>query len=207
MSEERRMSRLPVAIPLYPVPLYQRVLGPDFDRLPVMVRALHDVREKSTWTGRADVERGTSILCRVLAVLAGLPPTGEDQPLTVTFTPDNGAEVWHRAFGTTVFRTRQSAGGQSPGNTSVILETAGPPLLDLVRLHLKPYASADGLSLDLIAMRIIGIPVPRFLVPSVVTREYELDGRYRFEVEAEIKAWGRLVHYSGWLVPAPRTAL
>lgn len=182
------------------VPLYQRVLGRDFDRLPTAVRALHAVRSTSIWIGRADVERGGSIACRIIAVLAGLPPDGADQPLAVKFTPENGTEIWHRAFGQAVFRTRQAE-----GNNGVILETAGPLRLELARLVLKPTVSADGLSLDLIGLRVMCLPLPRFLVPVIATREYEQDGRYRFEVEARIKGLGRLVRYSGWLAPAPRT--
>ncbi len=178
------------------MPLYRRVLGPDFDHLPPLVRALHDVREKSTWIGRADVERGTSILCRIIAALAGLPPTGAEQPLAVTFTPENGSEIWHRAFGQAVFRTRQVAGDN--GN---IQETAGPLRLVLARLTMKPSVTADGLSLDLVGLHVLGIPTPRFAVPVIVTREYDVDGCYRFEVEAQIKGFGRLVRYAGWLVP------
>ncbi len=186
------------------IPLYRRVLGAEFDRLPPMVQALHDVREKSTWSGRAGVERGSSIICRLIAAVTGLPPTGADQPLTVTFTPENGTEVWHRAFGKSAFRTVQSAVGQGEDNTGVIEEAAGPAGLPLVRLQLKTCVSADGLSLDLIGVRVIGLPLPRILVPSVVTREYERDGRYRFEVEAEINGLGRLVRYAGWLAPTSR---
>ena len=175
------------------LPLYRRLLGVEFDRLQPTVRALHDVHERSVWTGRADVERGTSIVCKVIAAMAGLPPAGSDQPLTVTFAPDDGGEIWHRSFGQSVFRTRQALGA------GVILEKAGP-----ARLTLLPKVSTQGLSLDLTGVHVAGIPVPRLLLPEVETREYEKDGRYHFTVAARIKGFGLLVCYTGWLQPAAR---
>ena len=174
-------------------PLYRRLLGADFDRLPPAVRSLHDVRERSVWIGRADVERGTSFVCRLIAAIAGLPPAGPDQPLTVTFTPENGAEIWHRAFGARVFRTVQALG---PG---VILEQSGP-----ARLTLAPRLTAAGLSLDIQAAHVLGIAVPGWLLPIAKTSEYDSDGRYQFEVEARLPWFGRLVRYAGWLQPAAK---
>ena len=169
-------------------PLYRCLLGEAFETLPPLVRALHDLERRAIWTGRADVERGHSRICRMIASITGLPPTGTDQPLTVTFTPDNGAEIWHRAFGAAVFRSRQSLGD------GAILEAVGP-----ARLTLVP-AIVDGcLTLTLTGVRVLGFPLPRALLPVVATREYEVDGRYRFEVEARMPWFGRLVRYTGWL--------
>ena len=175
------------------VPLYRRVLGADFERLPPAVRALHDLRQPTMWRGRVDVQRGTAFICGIIAAIAGLPPAGPDQPLTVTFTPRNGEEIWHRAFGTAVFLTRQAPGAGG------IHEFAGP-----ARLLLQPRVSADGMSLDLTGVRLLGVPVPRFLVPKVETREFEKAGRYHFEVEARLPWFGRLVRYAGWLEPAEK---
>ena len=185
--KEFRMNK-----PATDVPLYRRLLGADFDRLPPAVRALHDLRDRSVWTGRADVERGASIVCKVIAAIAGLPPAGPDQPLTVTFNAENGAEIWHRSFDRSVFRTRQTLGA------GVILEKAGP-----ARLTLAPKVSAEGLSLALAGVHVLGIPAPRILLPNVETREYEKDGRYYFTVEARISYFGLLVRYAGWLEAAP----
>ena len=55
-----------------------------------------------------------------------------------------------------------------------------------------------------VSFRKLGVPVPRFLVPKVETREFEKAGRYHFEVEARLPWFGRLVCYAGWLEPAAR---
>ena len=55
-------------------PLYRRLLGPAFDALPARVGELHDLDRISVWEGRAQVERGRSLVARMAAWLASLPP-------------------------------------------------------------------------------------------------------------------------------------
>ena len=89
------------------LPLYRRVLGVGFDELPARVRELHDLDGVRVWTGRASVERGKSLPSRLAGVLAGLPPAGPDQPLSVTFEPFGTTEIWLRQFGSSQFRSVQ----------------------------------------------------------------------------------------------------
>lgn len=170
------------------MPLYRRLLGTEFDHLPGQVRALHDTTTATSWSGRADVVRGTSLGARVLATLFRLPPQGLDQVLTVTFEPKGRAEVWTRMFGAKHFVSTQRASGEQ------LLETVGP-----CTLHMSLHTGGDGLALKVVAARILGLPVPRFLLPRIRTLETERDGRYTFDVEAAIPAFGQLVHYRGWL--------
>lgn len=169
-------------------PLYRRLLGERFEVLPQRVRELHDVRKVEVWTGRADVARGGSVLSRLVATAFGLPPEGRDQPLEVTFLPDGGTELWTRRFGDAVFRSLQ-------------YERSGL-LRERVRFATFVFAldaSTDGLSLRLKGVRLLGLPLPMFLAPSVSTFESERHGRYRFEVEAGLPLLGRIVRYAGWL--------
>ncbi|MBX9591429.1 MAG: DUF4166 domain-containing protein [Hyphomonadaceae bacterium] len=171
------------------LPLYRRLLGERFEHLPARVRELHDIAARlSVWSGRADVERGRSWLSRMVATLFGLPPTGRDQALRVTFEPVGGKEIWSRVFGTAVFRSVQYERGgllnERVGSSTFVfaLET-----------------SADGMALKLKGVRCLGVPLPLFLAPSVFTFESERDGRYHFEVEAALPLVGRIVRYAGWL--------
>lgn len=172
------------------LPLYRRIIGAKFDDLPARVRDLHDVRVRSQWRGHADVERGTSLLARLAAPLAALPHSARAVPLTVTLTPDDAGEVWHRDFGGHIFQTQQRAG------EGAILERIGPATVSL-----KPLVERDSLSLSVTALRVFGIPMPRFLLPRVRTREWEAQDQYRFEVEARLPIGGLLVRYSGRLAP------
>ncbi len=169
-------------------PLYRRLLGGRFEHLPARVRELHDVTGTSVWTGRADVERGRSLPSRLVATLFGLPPDGRDQALRVTFEPVGDREIWSRAFGTAVFRSVQYERG------GLLNERVGPSTFVFAL-----DTSAEGMALKMQGVRFLGVPLPRFMWPSVFTFESEREGRYHFEVEASLPALGRGVRYVGWL--------
>jgi hypothetical protein len=170
--------------------LYRRLLGRSFDDLPPTLQALHDGTRSTAWHGRADVERGSSGLMRLLATVIGLPPAGPDQPLTVTFEVSGDSEIWTRTFGSKQFRSVQFVcDGQ-------LHETVG-----LNRLIMSVAADRSGLQLTMLGTRLFGAPLPRFLVPQIRAVETELDGRFRFDVEARLPRFGRLVRYRGWLEP------
>jgi hypothetical protein len=170
------------------LPLYRRLLGARFEQLPARVAELHDVTATSVWTGRADVERGRSFASRVVATLFGLPPAGRDQPLSVTFTPQGEREVWTRTFGRAVFRSVQYE------RRGLLRERVGPSTF-IFALD----TSAEGMALALRGVRVLGVPLPRLLAPSVRTLESQRDGRYQFEVEASLPLLGPIVRYAGWL--------
>ena len=178
-------------------PLYRRLLGERFEQLPARVRELHDVTDTSVWAGRADVERGRSTLNRMVATLFGLPPAGQDQTLRVTFEVAGDREIWSRAFGDAVFRSVQYEHG------GLLRERVGPSTFVF-----RWTRQEMGWRWKLQGVRFLGVPLPRFMSPSVCTFESERDGRYHFEVEAALPLLGRLVRYVGWLsregsAPAP----
>ena len=172
-------------------PLYRRVLGTRFDQLPPQVRALHDLDGCATWRGTADVVRGRHVLARLAGWITSLPPNGPAQPLSVTFEAREGAEVWSRTFGQSVFRTVQFARGPD------LCERAGP-----VTFRFAAEVSDATLRLRLLGMSVLGIPAPRFLLPAITTEEREIAGRYRFRVESALPLIGLLVRYEGSLVRA-----
>lgn len=173
--------------------LYRRLLGDRFDMLPPLVRRLHDLDRPTMWSGRADVVRGTSPACRLIASVMRLPPHGRDQPLHVTFEPHDGAERWVRSFGDRRFTSVQRA---VDGN---IVETVGP-----VSLTMALEADHDVLALRMSATHAFGVLLPAALTPEIRTRESEQDGRYHFDVEAAVPVFGPLIAYRGWLLPPAR---
>lgn len=174
-----------------PPALYRSLLGDRFDILPARVRELHDLTEQAVWVGRADVERGRSWVARTVAELLSLPPDGKDQPLGVSFMPDNGQEAWTRWFGTRTFGSVQFE------RDGLLAERIGATCL-----FSALEASEEGLALRLQEVRVLGIRLPRMLHPRVRTFESEQDGRYRFEAEAHLPLAGLLVRYAGWLETA-----
>jgi hypothetical protein len=178
------------------LPLYRRLLGPGFDALPARVRELHDLDRISVREGRAQVQRGRSLVARMVAWLASLPPAGDDQPLRVTFAAVKDKEIWARQFGKALFRSVQHERG------GLLYERVA-----FATFVFAATATANGLSLRLDGFRLLGIPMPRMLHPAVDTFESEQDGRYQFEVEAHLPLFGLLVRYAGWLEPVvPKAA-
>jgi len=169
-------------------PLYRRLLGPGFDALPARVRELHDLGRIGVWEGRAQVERGRSLVARMAAWLSSLPPEGDDLPLRVTFAAVEDKEIWARQFGKALFRSVQHERG------GLLYERVG-----LATFVFVAAPTTNGLSLRLDGFRLLGIPTPRMLHPAVDTFESERDGRYQFEVEAHLPLFGLLVRYAGWL--------
>lgn len=172
--------------------LYVRVLGPAFAQLPPRVQALHRLDGAMTWTGTADVRRGSNPLARLAASLFRLPPEGLALPLSVTFTqqPDGG-EIWDRRFAGRRFLSVQSDAGNG-----IIAEQVG-----LIRLLLRPRVRDGALTLDMAGARLVRLPLPLSFCPRIATRESEVDSRYCFDVEAHLPLLGLLVHYRGSLAP------
>lgn len=181
-----------MAVPLDAMtPLYRRVLGARYAELPAQVQALHDLTGTAVWRGTADVERGGNIFCRLAGWITSLPAAGPAQPLTVTFEMRDGVETWTRRFGKSVFQSTQFACGDH------LCERVGPTIF-----HFDTPVDSGVLRLRLRGLRVLGIPVPRFLQPSVATEEREIDGRYHFRVESKLPLFGLLVRYAGSLARA-----
>ncbi|MGO1071164.1 DUF4166 domain-containing protein [Lysobacter sp. CA199] len=64
---------------------------------------------------------------------------------------------------------------------------------------LHEIASDPGLTWRLVRVRALGLPLPLGWFGGVHAREFERDGRYRFDVRAALPGIGLLVHYRGWL--------
>ena len=72
------------------------------------------------------------------------------------------------------------------------------PMTFLLRLGLKDGA----LQYPVVAGRCLGIPIPWFLLPQSIAREYEQDGDFYFDVAllAPLRG-GLIVRYVGYLRP------
>lgn len=174
------------------MPIFARVLGPDFEALPEAIRASHQTMDVSHWQGRASVRRGEGMWSRFLARLFGFPPESEDVTVEVTKTVTAKGETWQRRFGSRIFRSRLVA--SSEGMT----ESFGPFTF---RLGLKVEAGA--LHYPVVSGRLGPLPLPRWLLPVSIAREQVIDDRLCFDVKVIAPATrGLLVHYRGWLAEA-----
>ncbi|MBL8575835.1 MAG: DUF4166 domain-containing protein [Mesorhizobium sp.] len=175
-------------------PLYRKVLGTAFSALPPRLQELHDSTASRQWKGFAEVRRGRGPLSAIAAAFVGFPKAAARVPVTVAFTPENDAERWTRTFDGKSFSSLQWAGtGRSE---HLLMERFGIATFALAlvieegRLFLVPRRWS-----------VLGIPMPRFLLPGGSTFEAEEDGQFCFNVEISMPLIGLIVAYKGRLEP------
>jgi hypothetical protein len=183
-----------------PPSLYARVMGSDFDRLPIPIRALHNFLAPDRAAGRGSVIRGKSIAARLAAKLGGFPAATADTPVTVDFDVTPSGETWRRDFGGQTFRSHLST--RLRQGRPILTERFGPLAFDF-----RLTVDAAGLVMHLSGWRCLGLPLPPLLMPRVEARETAAEGRFWFNVRICLP-WGPLIiHYQGWLAPLPSTPL
>lgn len=174
-----------------PPPLYRQLLAAQFDALPPTVRALHDRNGHYRYHGKVEVDRGSGLLSNLCSWSARLPSAGRG---TIHVDIHGGArgERWARHFAGRAMRSRLWA------RDGLLCERLGL-LRFAFRLTIEPVASGQAVVWHVAHVRALGVPLPRGWFNGVTAREYERDGRYRFDVAARLPWVGLLVHYRGWL--------
>jgi hypothetical protein len=170
-------------------PLYARILGEAWDRLPAAIRALHGEGGAREIRGEARVERGRG-LAGVAARIGGFPPPSDRVPLHVTFDARGGGEAWERRFGSHRMASFQWQGsGRAEG---LLCERMGPARIDMALVE-----NAGRLEFVMRGWRVLGIPMPRLLGPALTSWEEASGDGVRFLVEIGHPLTGMIVRYSG----------
>ena len=170
-------------------PLFQRILGSEFEQLPEPIRSLHAVTTLTLAEGRCTVTRGGNVLARLLARLLSLPPDCRDGKIQLVMRRRDELEVWVRTIAGRRFVStlRQSGPGQ-------VTERIGPVDFDFA---LRPGATE--LAMSLRAVRVFGWSLPQRLRPRITARETVADGRFRFDIVTSLPGIGPIVAYGGTL--------
>lgn len=181
-------------------PLFAETLGNAYDGLPAALRELHFVAASDgatrTFAGRAEVLRGRGLLSRIVGATIGFPPAGRDVPVRVTMQRQADSELWTRDFAGRTFRSRLSPGG-APG-CCIVRERFGPVVL-YIALDTRRRGR---IGYPVVAGSMLGIPLPRFLLPRSDTFEHvDAEGRACFDVAISLPIAGHIATYRGWLVP------
>ena len=170
-----------------PPPLYHRMMGPTFERLPPAVRAMHAVVRDGGASGEAEVTGAANPVGALIARIVGFPRAGR-YPLHVAFAEHDGVERWTREFGITRFISELSeANGR-------LAERFGP-----ARFYFDLPADETGLTMVMRRWSLLGLPLSLSLAPRSLAREWEEDGSFHFDVPIALPLIGRLVHYRGVL--------
>lgn len=175
-------------------PLFRKVLGDVWHKLPPEIRFLHGESGSTSFVGSASVERGRSLLSRLVGKLIGVPAAASSVPVEVNIEPIGGKELWTRDFSGYQFASEYSQGAGRFAR--LICERFGP-----VRIGMA--LTWDGSKLNFIprGWSFMGIPMPAFLAPAGDINESVVDGKFQFDVEIKLPLAGHIVTYKGWLEP------
>ena len=173
-------------------PLFRAALGHAWHQLTPQMQTLNNVQDCESFSGRARVERGSSVLARLAGVLLRFPKASQDVPIRVTKTRTATGETWVRDF--TGRRMRSHLTSPGPGR---VCERFGSLNFELelgVEDSVVHWPVRQGWFL--------GFPLPKCLLPISKTREFTQDDVFQFDVGLYLPITGALiVAYRGWLQP------
>jgi hypothetical protein len=125
--------------------LYRRILKDDFEKLPRALKMFHAFPGGGRALGTVTVRHANRLLARI----AGFPPSGEDIPMELTVSAGENREVWTRRFGGVELNTAQWMEGE------LLVEQSGP-----VRLYIAVRGAGSGMHFRCSRARVWGIPFP-----------------------------------------------
>jgi hypothetical protein len=173
--------------------LYSHLLGAAFDRLPPILKDMHDARVLKHYAGMCHVTRGQGWVVRAIARFARLPPPDPQTPITITIERSDAGETWTRHF-----RGHEMRSVLHPRHR--MLEER----LGAMALSFELLAEANRIVWSLRSARLIFVPLPISWFAPCAASETVADGRYCFDVAVGIRGIGLIVHYKGWLVERVR---
>ncbi len=177
------------------LPLFRKVLGSAFDDLQPRLRELHESLATRDWHGFAEVRRGQGIMAQMISALFGFPKAANQVPVSVTITPEKDGERWTRDFGGRRFSSVQSPG--SGKDTYLLLERFG-----IVTVALALVLHDGRLAFVPRRWRVLGVPLPGFLLPSGASFETQEGNDFCFDIDISLPLIGPIVAYKGRLQPA-----
>jgi Domain of unknown function (DUF4166) len=168
-------------------PLFPSRLGADFEHLDPQLQWVHS-GESRDLRGTVTVERGTSVIAKILSVLTSLPPALENAPIRVQIHIKCDKECWIRTYAGT---HRMTSTLFRDGNC--LVEQLGP-----ASLTFRLVAREAGIDWRLEHVSMIGIPlsVNWFEISARVDVQ---NGRYHFLIDSALRGIGRIVRYEGLL--------
>jgi hypothetical protein len=171
-------------------------LGAALAALPPALAAAHGPGTVLHFHGTAEVEPAATFLGRLMARLFGMPTQGGRFPITLAKHRLAGdRERWERRIGPACFHSTLLAAGPMR-----VAERLGP-----LEAELALRVEDGALVLEMVAARLLGLPLPRWLRPVCVARETAVASSalaFRFDVPITLPLLGRLVRYSGELAPS-----
>jgi hypothetical protein len=183
---------------MHSLPLYQRAMGPAFQRLAPALARFHSLSGTHLLQGRVQVDAPATWSGRLLALALGAPQRAAEGTITFELDARPAAERWTRRFPVqTMQSTLREAAGQVAGQ---VVEHLGA-----ARLTFALHEAEGRLVMQLQQLHFCGIACPKWLRPRVVAEETGIGEALHFKVQATVPWVGRVVSYQGHLRVPPKT--
>jgi Domain of unknown function (DUF4166) len=170
--------------------LYQRVLGPRFEKLPEVLQRFHGSTTGGQARGTFLVERGKGWLRNAVASLFGFPKAGQDVSVRLEVIVEGDRERWFRHFPGGSLSSLQSADG------GLLIESFG-----LGSFAFELVIDGSRLRHEFRRAWFAGIPLPRVVAPFVDGWVDAGDTGWLVVVHIVFPLLGEIVHYEGWVEP------
>ena len=133
----------------------------------------------------------------MISGIVGFPIAGTEVPVSVEFAQENGGERWTRNFAGKIFSSLQTSGVGK--ERYLLVERFGA-----VSVALALVLESGKLALIPRSWRIWRIPMPKFLLPSGSSFEFQEQGLFCFDVNISVPLVGLIVAYRGTLEASDR---
>jgi hypothetical protein len=177
-------------------PLYQRLLGEDWERLPLRMRNMHLAGERLRAEGLFDVTIGNGFFSRLFARAMGIRQSQSGCIARLNIQRQDDREQWSREIGPVRLETIQGMSGDG----RLVEQFGSLELLFELRLSASLFYEQSACALRLGRHR---IPLPVWLSPRVEAVEMEDNSGAGVKVEIAIYAplSGLVASYSGCIAP------
>jgi hypothetical protein len=167
--------------------LFPSRLGSDFVHLDPKLQWVHS-GDRRDLRGAVTVQRGTSVIAKILSLLTSLPPALENAPIRIQIDVEDDKERWTRTYA-----GKHRMTSLLFSNGSCLVEQLGPASLSF---RLVERAAGIDWRLDHVSM--IGIPLSARWF-QITARVDVQNGCYHFLIDAALRGIGRIVCYEGFL--------
>ena len=177
---------------LEPLPLYRRVMGEEFDRLPPVLRQFHGSLTDRRASGTVRVSRGGGALGRRFGGLVGLPESDESVPIRLEVRAEGRKERWVRWFGDDEgTETRQWE------DDGLLVDEAFP-----FRFRFELITDGNSLEFRQRDVRLLALlPFPDIVSPHIHAKMTARDDGWDIRISVRVPLFGRVIEYDGFVTP------
>lgn len=175
--------------------MYERAMGERFDHLPLAVRRFHRLVGLQELHGWVDTEAPSTLAARLLALCIGTPRRAMSGPIRFELHAAPEAETWTRHFPSQTMTSRMRL------DAPRVVERLGA-----ARLTFNLCAADGRLEMRLTGLRFLGVPCPRWLLPTIIAEETGQHDQLHFRVRASLPVIGTVTSYRGHLTIVEKEA-